>query len=127
MDATAHYAGLPSDVPEARRFVRQELEDSADPDDLDALLVLVSEVVTRTVVHSHADFFVLLRWDGAVARVEIHEGSTRAPELVRIAPDDANAARGMQVLAALATRWGVEGEDDGRFTWFEAAVAKRGE
>ena len=81
--------------------------------------LLVSELVTNSI--EHADGVITLRalWAGEVLRVDVSDlgGGGR----VITGRDD--SGRGLQIVDALAARWGVTRLDGaGRVTWFELSV-----
>jgi anti-sigma regulatory factor (Ser/Thr protein kinase) len=78
--------------------------------------VLVSELVTNSVVHAEGVVTLWARWAGEVLRVDVsdHGGG------VRVASDSDVSGRGLAIVDALATDWGVTRFDGtGRVTWFE--------
>lgn len=104
----------------ARRFVATALTDAGvDHDVVDVAELLTSEIVTNAVVHAAcAPEVGVARRDDAV-RVEVVDNATSAPHL-RHVPPDATAGRGLAIVDAMATRWGVERrESGGNVVWFE--------
>jgi len=88
----------------------------------DAVMV-VSELVGNAARHARAlrDKLVEVSWTVLPGRVEVavtDGGSVQAPTL-RSADWDALDGRGLQIVAALASRWGVETEDGRRRVWAE--------
>lgn len=82
------------------------------------LSLLVSEVVTNAVRHARTPFDVVLSVDGDTVRCEVRDASPVMPR-TRPAGPDAAGGRGMQLVAALATSWGVERDPHGKRVWFE--------
>ena len=104
----------------ARRFVETHAA-SLPSDVLQDALLLVSELATNAVRHGAAPISVQLlsNGDGAV-RVEVHDAGTGVP--VPTTPEAADAGgRGLLIVAALASRWGVtpSASGPGKATWFE--------
>ena len=127
---------LPSDpdsIPAARRALA-ELEPTLAPVTFLNLRLLVSELVTNAIRHVPADragtvHLEVLRTDAYVRVVVEDQGAGFTP---RPAPDaeDRASGWGLNILAKVASRWGVE-NDDGARVWFEidepAASAGRGQ
>ncbi|MET9069155.1 ATP-binding protein [Streptosporangium sandarakinum] len=115
--------GVPESVSVARRRVR-ELLGECHPAYEDVVL-LVSEVVTNSVVHSGSGgggaVTMTVELGAGVVLVEVSDaGSGASAPHVRNDPD-AESGRGMFLVDLLAGRWGV---DDGchggpRTLWFE--------
>jgi hypothetical protein len=92
-------------------------------DEAEVVRLLVSEVVTnatRVTPPGHTlDLFV--QADGDIVRVSVGDSDDQRPVL-RPATDDDESGRGMHLVAALASRWGVvEGPAGrgGKRVWFE--------
>ncbi|HET6165230.1 MAG TPA: ATP-binding protein [Marmoricola sp.] len=114
--------GDPAAVAGARRFLRGTLRAwDVSVSAADAAVLCLSELVTNALIHGN---------DGCVVRVVLHEGVVR----VDVRDTGAGAAevgsptdplqvhgRGLQVVEALATRWGHEVDDGGLSVWFEIA------
>jgi anti-sigma regulatory factor (Ser/Thr protein kinase) len=105
-----------------RRHLRAALQQWDVPDDVaeDAVL-LVSELVANVVDHARTPFRLTLRLTGRVLRVAVADGSGRLPVL---RPVDLLAARGrgLQVVDAIAQRWGCQESEDGKVVWADLAV-----
>ncbi|WP_329566704.1 ATP-binding protein [Kitasatospora sp. NBC_01266] len=113
----------PVEVGRARRWVRaQVLAFGADPDTsfAEALVLVVSELVTNAVVHTGRPAVLRLCWppDAAALRVEVADASGSAP-----APRHASAAatngRGLELVELLCVRWGWYPQGSGKLVWCE--------
>jgi anti-sigma regulatory factor (Ser/Thr protein kinase) len=104
-------------VPEARHFVDHALPSTCWADEV---TLIVSELASNAVRHAETPFTVALQCDGAIVRVEVSDGATALPVLQR-PPVDAITGRGLLIVEALATRWGVEPNPSGKTVWFELA------
>lgn len=103
-------------VRDVRRFVRSVLvEAGADPD---GVVLVASELASKAVVHARSQFSVALECDGLI-RLEVTDESSRLP--VRSgATEDALSGRGLQVVDAVALRWGVQPHPGhGKTIWAE--------
>jgi PAS domain S-box-containing protein len=94
----------------------QPIEDSA--------VLLTSELVTNAIRHADGELRLrVVRRPGGL-RVEVHDRDSYAmPQPQRPAADGsddlAEDGRGLQFVATLATRWGVETLAGGKQVWFE--------
>ena len=102
----------------ARRFVDETLTRWECDTRLEDVRLLVSELVTNAVVHagSEADVSVLLLRDAI--RIEVGDDSTDPPVPRDAAVSDLGG-RGLALVDALATSWGVDIREDGKVVWFE--------
>jgi hypothetical protein len=84
----------------------------------DTVVLLVSEMVTNAVLHARSPSELVIRLDAPRLRVEVHDGSGRAPTRKNYA-EDAGTGRGMMIVENLASAWGVDLRDAGKVVWFE--------
>ncbi len=107
----------PASIAVARRFVSGVV---TDPEVREVAVLLVSELTTNAVRHAMGDSFeVRVRLDGVV-RVEVTDESDVLPE--RIPPSEEGAGgRGLLLVNAFASDWGVESQPSGKTIWFELA------
>lgn len=121
---TARYGPDAASVRAARRFVEEQLvamERTALADD--AGLVL-SELAANAVLHARTPFEVVVAAVGVdEVRVEVLDGSTAGPVIGAVV-GTSTTGRGMVLVDALATRWGVEPLDGGKAVWFEVGGAR---
>lgn len=114
-------------VPEARQFARKSL-DSVEVDLLDNILVCVSELATNAVVHGvpvGGQFLLRVDNDERRVRVECHDAKRQRPR--KREPSNENThGRGLLLVEALASRWGVGARPFGKFVWFELDLAPQG-
>ncbi|WP_223281440.1 SpoIIE family protein phosphatase [Streptomyces antnestii] len=128
--AAATFDPVGRSVATARAFVRDTLQGWGFPDIIDDAVVLTSELVTNAVVHAGTSAEVLcLRTDDGV-RIEVAD---RYPEreiplqqsAVSMGSPDREGGRGLQLCAALATRWGVDYTPTHKLVWFQLALPQR--
>lgn len=116
-----------SSVPLARRLVRDVLRTWGAPQDPDDAELLVTEVVANVVDHVGGDVLTLeLSLAGAWLRVGVLDGSAVLP-VIREMSHTAERGRGMQLVAAIADRWGCEEHRGGKRVWFDLSPAGVGE
>ena len=101
--------------------VRAQLRDLASlwalPEDCtDRILMIVNELVSNTIDHARTSCEVTLLHTRSLVRVLAADGSPLAP---RLQPLDVNAARGrgLQMVEALASRWGWTRRHRGKTVW----------
>lgn len=117
--AQAQMAGEPASAGSARRFVAETLQRWDAASDLDTVSLLVSELVSNAIVHARSDFEVSVLLRGHTIRIEVDDQSNVLP-LPRDADVDDDSGRGMALVEALATGWGVTDRDGtGKTVWFE--------
>lgn len=116
---TTRLVGHRSNVAVARRFVETALEVVPEPtpptDVADVASLMVSELVTNAVRHTHSGtaggtFRLTLAVSDSGMRVEVRSGPPRtpgdSPHLCHV-PDTAEAGRGLALVDMLATEWGA--------------------
>lgn len=109
----------------ARRFVADHLEDWGCAHATEVTTLLVSELVTNGVTHAATPVGLAVGCDGSVVAVAVTDGmpdgvdATVSPQPWRRA---APSGRGLQIVDALALRWGVAVHDTGKTVWFEVPV-----
>lgn len=102
----------------ARRFLREVLESWRCDEVLEAVLLAANEVVTNAIIHAHSEVELVVRLRSQVIRIEVIDGEMRLPA-PRDAPDDSLGGRGLKVVDAVASRWGVDTLPGGKRVWFE--------
>jgi anti-sigma regulatory factor (Ser/Thr protein kinase) len=106
----------PTSVGVARRFLVQLLE-AWDLQGLeyDASVVL-SELVTNAVLHARTEVRLEVSYEDSVLRLEVSDGSPKLPMAKRPNPQAATG-KGLVLIDALATEWGVRPEPNGKTIW----------
>ena len=122
----------PAAAAEARRRVRDAIRSWQVPVDLDAALLLTSELVTNAVRHEagHGAQAVVL----AIAcsrgrlRVDVHDTSRSLPAVAEV-PADAETGRGLLLVETLSDEWGFYRTPAGKAVYFTLAfeTGKTGE
>jgi anti-sigma regulatory factor (Ser/Thr protein kinase) len=83
-----------------------------------ALQVLVDELVTNAILHARSDAELKATVNGRVARVQVRDSSVRLPTALHYGTSSVTG-RGLHLVEALATRWGVDEVAGGKIVWFE--------
>jgi anti-sigma regulatory factor (Ser/Thr protein kinase) len=116
----------PAEVGRARRWARSRLTGSGTAQDegtADALVLIISELVTNAVVHTGCPavlrmLFGLGAADADTVRVEVTDGCA-TPPAPRHAGGDDTGGRGLELVEGLADRWGWQPEGAGKRIWCE--------
>jgi anti-sigma regulatory factor (Ser/Thr protein kinase) len=112
----------PRSVALVRRYAVDACAAFGWADAADTVALLVSELATNAVLHAYAPHIHVRVLDhGPRLRVEVFDGSPVLP-VPRRARASAEDGRGLALVEALATRWGVDVASDGKTTWFEIGV-----
>lgn len=111
---TGVFPGRADQVGKARREMALYLAGCPVADDA---LIVLSELATNAVLHSRSghDFFTVhaeLSDHHARLTVEDAGGTWEEP-----APASTDGGRGLQIVAALAEAWGIDGDTHGRVIW----------
>lgn len=114
----------PASVAVARHRVRAVLErrrPDLDPDLVDTVELLTSELVSNAVLHAGAATRLRVL-DGDHVRVEVHDRLGARPR-ARTHGEDSVAGRGLELVEMLASSFGCVTLDEGKYTWFSVAEA----
>jgi anti-sigma regulatory factor (Ser/Thr protein kinase) len=93
---------------------------------LDAAALCATELATNAILHTRHPFVVTVRCAGHGVRVDVLD--SRPDEMPMMTPTGGtaldlttfgNSGRGLQIVAALAERWGVFATDDAKTVWAE--------
>lgn len=81
--------------------------------------LMASELLTNAVLYAGGDIRLLVSVADGVIRVEVRDASGDRPVLRR-PPADSTSGRGVAIIDALASRWGVDDVGSGgKAVWFE--------
>jgi anti-sigma regulatory factor (Ser/Thr protein kinase) len=81
--------------------------------------LLLSEVAANAVIHAHSPFAVEIHDTDDSARIAVRDHSTEVPATTRCPDMNSASGRGLQLVARIAHRWGVDPSIDGKTVWFE--------
>jgi serine phosphatase RsbU (regulator of sigma subunit)/anti-sigma regulatory factor (Ser/Thr protein kinase) len=106
-----------SAVAQARHLVSSYLQERTMPGPLvqDAALA-TSELVTNALLHGRAPVDLRMRIEGADVLIEVRDEATYQPRKLRPGDEDEHG-RGLQIVAALAARWGTRPTEHGKAVW----------
>ena len=122
IEALLRLRPVPTSAGSARRFVTLTLTDWGCAAIVDAVTLLVSEVVTNAILHARSDIELHISGPGPALRVEVWDSSPAEPTMRR-QDKDATSGRGLAIVDVLASAWGVTHRAGGKLVWFEVAAA----
>lgn len=101
----------------ARELLVEHFEAALDRDELDAGKLLVSELVTNALVHGRGEITLKASVDAARLRIDVVDEGTGFEHEVREGGFEDLGGRGLRIVEAESSRWGVfEGTTH---VWFE--------
>jgi anti-sigma regulatory factor (Ser/Thr protein kinase) len=110
----------------ARRALTTWLSARATDAVLNAAPLVVSELVTNSLLHAGlpgpATVRVSAQLAEGVLRLEVEDAGTAGTVAQRVPSDDRRGGYGLNIVDALAARWGVV-RDGGTLVWAELATA----
>ncbi|MCW3030812.1 MAG: hypothetical protein JWM66_945 [Solirubrobacterales bacterium] len=119
MSARRFDYGLDS-VSEARLHVTRALE--GQPQELvDVAELLTSELATNAILHGASGFELKVEVDRKI-RVEVCDTGGGRPAVLQAGPHD-RSGRGLGLVQALSSAWGVIPSSTGKTVWYELPVA----
>ncbi|MFF4797885.1 ATP-binding protein [Streptomyces sp. NPDC001351] len=117
-------------VQAARQFTAETLTGwgLAGTDRADDVLLCVSELVTNALLHGVPPgrlSRLLLRHDGRVLGVEVHDSGPGVPRVVEDGDVRSEGGRGLLLVAALSDKWGTRERELGKAVWCEFVLPLR--
>jgi anti-sigma regulatory factor (Ser/Thr protein kinase) len=115
---TFRFVGPAEDPAQARQAVRSVLG-QVDSEVRETVELLVSELVTNTIVHGSGDAALLVEVGQGCVHVEVADSDpTLDLEPLRVEPTSEHG-RGLAIVDALASSWGIEPRLVGKAVWFD--------
>ncbi|MFF5496584.1 SpoIIE family protein phosphatase [Streptomyces aquilus] len=114
----------PIEVGRARATVREQLHAWGLGRLADTTELMVSELVTNAVRHSHSRPVELRLVRGETLLCEVDDDDHELPALRNARPDD-EFGRGLRVVSTLAREWGASRTNAGKTVWFEQTLPRR--
>lgn len=106
----------PASCAVGRQFVRTALEGAGWPGEVDAAVLLASELVAEALRDGRSPCALTVTVDGGLVHLEVAEAAPKQPPGPRRSPQ----GRGVALLDELASAWGSRSEPDaGTTIWFE--------
>ncbi|WP_416977488.1 SpoIIE family protein phosphatase [Streptomyces sp. T028] len=113
-----------AEVPRARAVVREQLHDWGLAKLAYHAELMVSELVTNAVRHSHRRPVALRLVRGETLLCEVDDDDHDLPTLLSAGPED-ETGRGLRVVSTLAREWGTSRTGSGKSVWFELTLPRR--
>jgi len=112
----------PASCAVARHLVRATLHRIGWGGDVEAAVLLTSELVANAIDHAHSPCRLSMRVAGTRLRIEVADADPGPPVLDPPAPDSSRG-RGLILVDTLASAWGSWREaDEGKTVWFELSA-----
>lgn len=109
----------PNNPRAARDLVRQAVDAAQWAGDLDAAVLLASEIAANALIHAGSMGEIHVSIENARLRVELEDFGGGSPRICE-ADRTATSGRGMAIVDQLSDAWGVLGEGaTGKRVWFE--------
>jgi anti-sigma regulatory factor (Ser/Thr protein kinase) len=102
----------------ARLFIKERLNAWGREDLTEAAELLINELVTNSILHAGTDIVVEASHEPEVVRIEVSDFEGSAVTRRRGALDD-ERGRGLELVDALASSWGVVRSPGRKTVWFE--------
>ncbi len=118
MDDCLEFESDPEMVVAARRFVRERLRSWEATEHVDSAVLVASELVTNAVLHARTAVTLRVALEGSTVRIEVFDENPRLPA-VSPCPPEATSGRGLALVTAVSTAWGMENRSDGKVVWAE--------
>ncbi|MGV9455500.1 SpoIIE family protein phosphatase [Streptomyces sp. NPDC003635] len=110
---------VPEAVGHARRFTRRAMRSWGLAEQTDAVLLVVSELVTNALVHTEGPVRLDLTLINSRLRVAVADTSPRSPVKPRSIGWEATGGRGILLVEAMSTAWGTLPVSGGKQVWSE--------
>lgn len=116
----------PRSVALARRWSTDQLSLAGCAVEVETVALLVSELVSNVVLHARTACELMMTAVDNMVRVEVHDGSDAMP-MEGLSPDPLSiSGRGLALVAALSTTYGMEAlPNGGKLVWFELSAPAR--
>ncbi|WP_433256627.1 ATP-binding protein [Streptosporangium sp. CA-135522] len=117
-DASWRLTPKPSSARRARRLARAWLAYQGLDAQSEVAELLISELVTNALRHTHGTIRLALSFEDGLLRCEV-EDADGVPPRPRQARDDDEAGRGLHLIEQLSCCWGSARTSTGKVVWFE--------
>ncbi|MCU1490847.1 MAG: putative sensor protein [Acidimicrobiaceae bacterium] len=108
----------PASAGAARRWLEAVLA-GEPPEFVHAASLALTEAVTNVVLHAGTSMVVRADLGEDRLRLEVTDGDRRGSPLLRRPGDGASTGRGLLLVDAIASSWGVDRMPSGKTVWFE--------
>ncbi|MFF1379113.1 ATP-binding protein [Streptomyces sp. NPDC058308] len=131
-EVTERLSATPRGARLARRLARYHLDGWGIPYDSelsDAAEAIVAELAANAVTHGRVpgrDFELRVTLHADTLRIEVADtrAERRPPDVPELPEPEGESGRGLVIVAALATEWGVQGRGVGKTVWARLALTE---
>ncbi|MEU3299293.1 MULTISPECIES: SpoIIE family protein phosphatase [unclassified Streptomyces] len=116
---------LPDAVMHARRFTARTLRSWGVVEELDAALLVVSELVTNAIAHTQGEVRLDVTLSSDRLRIAVNDASPRSPVKPANQNWEATGGRGLLIVEASTASWGSVPLSGGKQVWAEIPLAPR--
>lgn len=110
---------LPNAVMHARRFTARTLRAWGVVDEIDAALLVVSELVTNAIAHTQGEVGMDLTLSADRLRIAVNDASPRSPVKPVWVSWESTGGRGLLIVEATTMAWGSVPLSGGKQVWAE--------
>ena len=106
-------------APDARAFLRRELGTALDPETLESVLLVATELVTNAVPHAGTDLDLTVEVGAGSVLVRVFDCEPALPAEPKPGRDGAERTdgRGIVLVSLVASAWGTARHDGGKTVW----------
>lgn len=120
-EATVDLPRDPVAARDARHLVRDLLAQWSLDDLMDDAGLVVTELVANAIEHAASECQLSIsRYDDGV-RIEVHDAGSGTPEPQPVS-ETAEDGRGLLIVGALSSAWGIDDEPHGKTVWVELGL-----
>ncbi|MEU2156175.1 SpoIIE family protein phosphatase [Streptomyces sp. NPDC019396] len=116
---------LPNAVLHARRYTARTMRQWGVVEELDAVLLVVSELVTNAIAHTQGEVRLELTLAADRLRIAVNDASPRSPVKPAAVDWEATGGRGLLIVEASSASWGSVPLSGGKQVWAEIPLAPR--
>ncbi|MFF8602090.1 SpoIIE family protein phosphatase [Streptomyces sp. NPDC015232] len=114
---------LPDAVMHARRFTARTLRAWSVTEEIDVVLLVVSELVTNAVAHTQGEVRLDLTLTGDRLRVAVNDASPRAPVRAENIDWESTGGRGLLLVSEMSAAWGSVPISGGKQVWCDITLS----
>jgi anti-sigma regulatory factor (Ser/Thr protein kinase) len=97
------------------------------PNVVGAAAIIISELVSNVVDHAHTPMTIEVAHRDSHLYLAVHDGASTPPVAKDVTGDTrALRGRGLMLIAAVATTWGYDPNNDGKTVWATVALPPDG-